>query len=395
MSASPQLSRRAFARMLGIGTGVAAVATFSPIAARGMEEHSASPIPFPAASPKRLPRDPENLILLNSNENPYGPSEAAREAMVEGFDIACRYPDFYIAHLEEMLAQFHGFAPENIVVSAGSTELLRMCAMAFLGPGKRLVQATPTFEALESGARRVGAEVVSIPLDSDYRHDLDAMTEAAQERPGVVYICNPNNPTGTVMSKKAIERLIDRVPSQTVVLVDEAYHHFVEDPGYGSLLDAVASGRNIIIARTFSKIYGMAGLRVGYGVASTGLMGQLRPQRVRSAANALGCVAAIASLEDEPFAELNRERNQTARDALYRAMSERGHGTIRSHTNFVCVDVKGPVRPVIDAFREKGIRVGRPFNGLPNHIRISLGLPDEMAKMMTAFDSIFSADTAS
>ncbi len=390
MASSLQFSRRTFAHMLGLGAGAALLA---PVAGRGMEEHIALRARGRYWPAKLLPKDPKNLVLLNSNENPYGPSPTAREAMIEAHEVACRYPDFYADKLQEKLAAFHGFAPENVVVTCGSTELLKMCAAAFLGPGKRLVQATPTFEALAAYARRGGAEVVKVPVDGDYRHNLDALARAAQERPGLVYICNPNNPTGTVVSRPAIEKFLDKVPRETVVLVDEAYHHYVEDPGYGTLLGAVEVGRNVVIARTFSKIYGMAGLRIGYGLASRALVKKLRREVVFSSANVLGCVAAYASLEDEGFVRQNQQRNQDARNFLVQSMRARGRSVIPSHTNFVCVHVARPVRPVIRAFREQGIRVGRPFAGLPEHIRVSLGLPEEMEKFVAAFDRVFAAAT--
>jgi histidinol-phosphate aminotransferase len=395
MAATPQLSRRAFARLLGLGGGAALAAPLvASTVARGFEERLALAAEAPAYPAKRLPKDPNNLILLNSNENAYGPSPAAREAMVEGFEVACRYPDFYIDHLQARLAEYHGVDPDEVVVTAGSTELLKMCAYAFLGRGKRLVQASPTFEALARNARMVDAEVIKIPLDKDYGHDLEAMAEAAQARPGLVYLCNPNNPTGTVMSRAAIERFLQRIPQESVVLVDEAYHHYVEDPGYGTLLDAVKAGKKVVVARTFSKIYGMAGLRIGYGIAPRALTRRLRPHWVWSSANVLGCVAAAASLEDEEFAGLNARRNRDARKFIVEAMRSRGHSVIPSHTNFICIDVLQAVRPVIAAFREQGIRVGRPFTGLPQHIRLSLGLPEELEKFVKAFDLVLPSKPA-
>jgi histidinol-phosphate aminotransferase len=220
------------------------------------------------------------------------------------------------------------------------------------------------------------------------------MAEAAQARPGLVYLCNPNNPTGTVMSRAAIERFLQRIPQESVVLVDEAYHHYVEDPGYGTLLDAVKAGKKVVVARTFSKIYGMAGLRIGYGIAPRALTRRLRPHWVWSSANVLGCVAAAASLEDEEFAGLNARRNRDARKFIVEAMRSRGHSVIPSHTNFICIDVLQAVRPVIAAFREQGIRVGRPFTGLPQHIRLSLGLPEELEKFVKAFDLVLPSKPA-
>lgn len=388
MGTTSQLSRRAFARMLGLGAGGAALA---PMMARGMEERLALGPVASLPSLKRLPKDPENLVLLNSNENAYGPSPAAREAIVEAQEVACRYPDFYIDQLRAKIAEAHRLKPENIVVTCGSTELLKMCAMAFLGPGKRLVQAAPTFEALARYAELAGAEVVKVPVDEYYRHNPEAMEKAAQERPGLVYICNPNNPTGTVISRAAIEGLIKRLPSESIVLVDEAYHHYADDASYATLLRAVPEGKNVVVARTFSKIYGMAGLRVGYGVAPEPLIQRIEPHGVSSAANVMGCVAAYNMLGDRRFVRQNIRRNIDARNFLKDAMRERGHNVIPSNTNFVCVDVHGPVQPVIEAYRAAGIRIGRPFEGLPQHVRISLGKPEELEKYVAAFDGVMAS----
>ena len=395
MAGTSQLSRRAFARMLGLGAGAAVAA---PMMARGFEEHLAvaagAVLPQPPPM-KRLPKDPENLILLNSNENPYGPSEAAREAMVEAHEVAGRYPDFYIDKLQEKIAGMHRVEPGNIAVTCGSTEFLKMCAWAFLGPGKQIVQATPTFEALAYYAQGTGAEVVKVPMDEYYKHDLEPMAEAARRKPSLVYICNPNNPTGTVVSRAAINGLLRRVPEETIVLVDEAYHHYVDDASYGSLDRFVADSKNIVVARTFSKIYGMAGMRIGYGIAPEFLMSRLWPHGVFSSANVMGSVAAYATIEDRRahrrFLFQSVRKNQETREFLKQAMRERGHQTIPSNTNFVCVDVQRPVLPVIQAFREKGIRVGRPFEGLPHHLRVSLGLPEEMEKYVAAFDAVMAA----
>jgi histidinol-phosphate aminotransferase len=383
------LSRRAFGRLLGAGAGAALLAP--QVTARGWEERIAGQFGGQLQPAKRLPSDPENLILLNSNENSYGPSPLALEVLTEAQSVAMRYPDYWADQIQEALAAFHDVDAEMVAPTCGSTELLKLAARAFLGPGKRLVVAEPTFEAIVYYGAQTGAEVVKVPLTADYRHDLEAMARAAQERAGLVYLCNPNNPTATVVSRAAAEAVVEQVPRESVVLADEAYYHFAEDSDYGSLLDAVKAGKNVVVARTFSKVYGMAGLRIGYGVARRELMQWMRPHQVASSCNVMACVAALASLEDEEWVGLNRERNRTVRDALAKAMAQRGHGVIPSQANFVCVHVGRPVRPVIAAFREEGIRVGRPFAGLPEHIRVSLGTPEEMEKFLRAFDRVMAA----
>lgn len=381
-----QLSRRNFTQLLGLGAGAALLA---PVQARGLEERLALGGRLRAA--KLLPKDPENLILLNSNENPYGPSPAALEAMVEAHSVACRYPDFWADALQERLARFHGVDPEMVVVTCGSTEVLKLCAMAFLDSSRRLVMAEPTFEAIGRYAQLTGAEITKVPVDAAWRHDLEAMLRAARERPGLVYLCNPNNPTGTVVSRAAVMEFLGQAPAESVVLVDEAYFHFADDPAYGSVLDAVEARPNLVVARTFSKIYGMAGLRLGYAVARPELIKQMQPHRVSESCNVMACAAALASLEDREWVPRNQKLNREARTALAEAMRQRGHAVIPSQANFVCVHVGRPVRPVIQAFRERGIAVGRPFAGLEEHLRVSLGLPGEMEKFVAALDRIMPA----
>lgn len=390
-TASQGLSRRDFARLVGAGAGAA---WLGAISARGGEERLALRASGRLQPAKLLPNDPENQILLNSNENPYGPSPMALEALGEARSVAMRYPDYWADQVHEKLGAFHGVDPEMVVVTCGSTEVLKLAAQAFLGPGRRLVLAEPTFEAIAFYAKQTGAEVYKVPVTADYRHDLEAMARAAQERPGLVYICNPNNPTGTVVAKAAVEKFLTQVPRQSLVLVDEAYYHYADDPAYGTLLGAVTPGSNVVVARTFSKIYGMAGLRLGYALARKELMELMRPHQVIESWNVMACAAALASLEDAQWAERNQGWNRAARESLVEAMGKRGRSVIPSQANFVCVHVGRPVREVIAAFRERGISIGRPFAGLPEHARISLGSPEEMEKFVAVFDEVMAAPAA-
>ncbi len=383
------LSRRGFARLLGAGAGAALLAP--AVAARGWEERLALRMQGRFEPVKLNPKDPRDLILLNSNENPYGPFPAAMEALVEGRSFAMRYPDYWSDALQEKLAEIHGVDPAMVVVTCGSTEVLKLAAQAFLAPGRRLVMAEPTFEAIAFYGRQTGADVVKVPVTGDHRHDFEGMAKAAGERPGLVYVCNPNNPTGVLDPKAEVENLAARVPRESIVLVDEAYFHYVEDPGYGTMLDAVKAGKNVVIARTFSKVFGMAGLRLGYAVARKELMMQMRPHQVAESANVLACAAALASIEDEAEVLRQRKLNNDTRAYAVGEMKKRGRACIPSHTNFFCAHVAQPARPVIAAFREEGISVGRFFPGLPEHIRVSIGSPEEMQKFVAAFDKVLKA----
>ncbi|HXE76067.1 MAG TPA: aminotransferase class I/II-fold pyridoxal phosphate-dependent enzyme [Candidatus Xenobia bacterium] len=381
---SHKLSRRSFAGLLGAGAGAALLAP--AIAARGWEERLALRAEERLEQVKRNPKDPADLILLNSNENPYGPFPAAMEALVAARSEAMRYPDYWGDAIQEKIAAYHGVDPESVVVTCGSTEVLKLAAQAFLTPSRRLVMAEPTFEAIAFYGKQTGAEIVKVPVTADYGHDLEAMARAAQERPGLIYLCNPNNPTATLTAKAAVQEFLGQVPRESVVLVDEAYFHYVEDPSYGTMLDAVAAGANVVVARTFSKVYGMAGLRLGYAIARKELMVQMRPHCVWDATNVMACQAALASFGDEAEEKRQRALNHQTRAWLVDEMKKRGHDCIPSHANFVCVHVAQPVRPVIEAFRQQGIAVGRPFAGLPEHIRVSIGLPEEMQKFVASLD---------
>jgi histidinol-phosphate aminotransferase len=381
------LSRRGFARLVGAGAGAALLAP--AVAARGWEERLALRFAEGRFERAKLnPKDPTNMILLNSNENPYGPFPVAMEALVEARRVAMRYPDYWSDALQEKIAAYHEVDPEMVAVTCGSTEVLKLAAQAFLAPGRRLVLAEPTFEAIVFYGRQTGADIVKVPVTGDHRHDFEGMAKAARERPGLVYLCNPNNPTGVLESKAAVADLIARVPGESVVLVDEAYFHYVDDPGYGTMLDAVKNGRNVVIARTFSKVFGMAGLRLGYAVARPELMMQMRPHQVMESGNVLACAAALASFGDEAEVARQRTLNNQTRAYSVGEMKKRGRACIPSHTNFFCVHVAQPARPVIAAFREEGISVGRFFPGLPEHVRVSIGLPEEMQKFVAAFDNV-------
>lgn len=384
-----ELTRREFTRALGLG--LAALAPYglgASVAARGGEERLALGAQrFERI--KREPNDPANLILLNSNENPYGPAPVALEAMVAAHELACRYPDYPAYRLHEALAELHGVSVDMVEVTCGSTEVLKVAAQAFVGPGRRLVMAEPTFEAIAHYAETAGGEVVKVRLTADYRHDLEAMAAAAREKPGLVYICNPNNPTGTIVSHQAVGRMLERLPAETVVLVDEAYHHYVESRDYATALDFVQTARpGVVVSRTFSKVYGMAGLRLGYAVARKELIEKMRRHQVVESWNVMACVAALASLEDSELVPRGRARNKQARDYLLAAMKQRGHAVLPSETNFVMIDLGRDVAPLMPTFREHGVAVGRRFAGLPKHLRVSIGKPEEMEKFVRAFDEV-------
>jgi histidinol-phosphate aminotransferase len=292
------------------------------------------------------------------------------------------------------IAKHHDVAIEQVVLGCGSSEILHMADLAFTGPGRKAVAAEPTFEAVLRFAKVLRAEPVTVPLTPEFRHDLGAMAAACQSGAGLAYVCNPNNPTGTIVSGDELALFASRVPSATTILVDEAYAHFVEDPSFRSALDLIAKQPNVVVARTFSKIYGMAGLRLGYAVGTKERIGEMAKYATLSNANAAVLAAALASLDDPDLVTRQRRLLNDTRRWLVAEMDRQGRRTIPSHTNFVMIDVGGDVKPVIQAFRDRNILVGRKFPSLPNWLRVTIGTPDEIKVFAAALHEIVPAVAA-
>jgi histidinol-phosphate aminotransferase len=375
---STPISRRAFAGTLGFAAGAALIdASLARAAAsKGPHPETAGP------------------ILLNSNENPYGPSPKALAALIAANPVANRYPDDAEDAMRAAIAKQHGVATEQVVLGCGSSEILQMADLAFTGPGRKAVAAEPTFEAVLRYAKVLRAEPVTVPLTPDFRHDLGKMAAACQAGAGLAYVCNPNNPTGTIVSGDELARFASRAPIATTILVDEAYAHFVEDPSYRSALDLIAKHPNVVVARTFSKIYGMAGLRLGYAVGTKERIGEMAKYATFSNANAAVLAAALASLDDPDLVTRQRSLLNDTRRWLVAEMDRQGRRTIPSHTNFVMIDVGGDVKPVIQAFRDRNILVGRKFPSLPTWLRVTIGTPDDIKAFAAALQEIVPAKAA-
>jgi histidinol-phosphate aminotransferase len=368
---SVRITRRSFVQVLGVSTAYAAV---RPAFALSQTSHQSAT------------GNNTRLIRLSSNENPYGPSQAAVRACAEASNLVWRYPDEHADILVETLANLHSVASENILLGNGSGEILKLSAAAFTSPDRRLITAEPTFEAISRHARTARAEVITVPLTSDYRHDLAKM--AGQHNAGLLYICNPNNPTATITPKKEIRAFLAQSPPETVVLVDEAYHHYVESTDYESLIPLVKDYRNLIVARTFSKIYGMAGLRCGYCVANSALVSQLQAQQTWDSVNIMALVAAAASLSDKEQVETGRQRNNEVKRYLYSELEKLGFEFIPSYANFLMINLKRPVRPVITELRSRKVEVGRLFPAVPNFLRVTIGTKPQMEGFVAAFRQV-------
>lgn len=334
--------------------------------------------------------DGEVRARLNSNENPYGPSERARRAMIEAFDEGCRYPWRQYNALEELIARKEGVSPEHVVLGAGSHEILRLAGTAYGLQGGEALIPHPTFEGMENYAASVGAYVHRVPLTENFELDLEAMDRRITQAVRLVFVCNPNNPTGTIVAGDRLREFCQTVARRAVVLVDEAYHDYVEAPEYSSMIDLVRHGHNVIVSRTFSKIHGLAGLRVGYGLARPDIAARLRQFRTAHSVNILGLRAAMASYQDIEFQAFSRRKNAEARSYLYRVLDEMGYRYLPSHTNFVFFRLGPAAATVREALPKRGVLVGRPFPPYLDWCRVSLGTMDEMKMFAAALREVTS-----
>ena len=364
------ISRRDFARLLGAGAAAAFV--------RPAGSFSKQPEHIPATG---------QVVRLSANENPYGPSPKALKAMTDSFTVACRYPDEHNNVLIDKLAKLNGVDHNQILLGDGSSEILKLCAETFTGRDRgTLVAADPTFEAILQQASTNGAEVVKIPLTSTFAHDLPKMLSAAKA--GLIYVCNPNNPTASITPKDELRDFIAKSPPETMLLVDEAYFHFADSPNYESVIPLVKDHPNLIVARTFSKIYGMAGLRCGYCVAQKQTIDAMRAHQMWDSVNIMALAAASASLDDPDHVPDGQRLNSEAKTFTIGELDKLGYKTIPSQANFIMFDCKRPVVPLIQAMKQQNVHVGRLFPALPNHMRVTIGKKSEMETFVSAFREV-------
>lgn len=413
-SLTNQISRRRFGKLLGSGAALVAARPVRALANRPQLPGGNNGVES-AASSGSAPTTTAAVVRLSANENPYGPSQVAAKAMSEAFSLSCRYPDEQADILVDALARINGVARNNILLGDGSGEILQLCGQAFTGPNLNrtatpitlanpsrggafapvtpgrgnLIVADPTFEALLNHARVSGAEVVKVPLTADFSHDLGKMLSASKE--GLIYICNPNNPTASITPKNAMRELLAKAPRETMILVDEAYHHYADSSDYESVIPLVKDHPNLIVARTFSKIYGMAGLRVGYGVAQPETIQRMRPYQTWDSVNIMAIVAATASLNDPDQVANGRRWNGETKRFVTAELEALSYKCIPSQANFMMVDLRKPVKPSIEALRQRGVQVGRAFPAMPNYMRVTIGKKPEMEAFLKAFREVMAA----
>jgi len=349
-------------------------------------------MPPPEAGPgghALSPGDYDKLAKLNFNENPYGPPESVRDAMTGALKYANRYgnPD---GGLIEAIAAHHGVKRENVLLGAGSTEILDVADETFLEGGKKVVGVKPTFASVYEFARGVKSDSIEIGLLPDHRQDIPAMIKAAQENRqdiGFIYLCNPNNPTGAIVTKTEVKQLLDGIPSDMPVLIDEAYHHFVESQDYATSIPYVIEGRPVIVTRTFSKIVGLAGMRLGYAIAPEPLLARMQPRSIASI-NAIVKWGGVAALQDAEARAKVKAMTLELRKKTTTELASLGYDVIPSEANFFMVHIRRPVHSVAGAFRQRGVLVGRPFPPMNDYLRVTVGNAEEMGRFLAAFKEI-------
>ncbi|MCI0389694.1 MAG: aminotransferase class I/II-fold pyridoxal phosphate-dependent enzyme [Acidobacteria bacterium] len=338
------------------------------------------------------PAEYDSMAKLANNENCWGPSDSVMKAMTDAWKYANRYgyPD---GDIVEAIAAHHGLKPENVMIGAGSRELLKVVNDAYLSDHKKVVLVDPTYDSVYRFATNSKADAIKVALLKDYRMDIPGMIRATKMNyrdVGFVYVCNPNNPTGNIIPKQEIKLLLDSLPSDVPVLIDEAYHHYVMSPDYATSVPYVLEGRPVIVTRTFSKIAALAGMRLGYGVAPKELIERMRPFGGGSI-NAIVKYGGVAALKDTAYENKIRQMTIALRDRTTKELSTWGYEVIPSEANFFMVNVGRDVSPVAEEFRKRGVLVGRKFPPMNNWLRVSVGTEPEMVKFIAAFKELFPA----
>ncbi len=321
------------------------------------------------------------------NENPLGPSPLALAAHQDAATLGHRYPDWYSSSLESAIAAHQGLSSSQICAGVGATELIHLIAQGFLGPGDEVITAYPSYGQIESEALALGASYVQVPLKSDHTVDLVEISGAIGPNTRMIYLVNPNNPTGTIVDKLEMQGFVESLPDDIILVVDEAYHDYVESSDYESCIRYVEEGHDVVVVRTFSKAYGMAGMRVGYAVASSDKIGLIGSSQPFGMVTRPAQAAAIAALGDPSHLASTVALNNLTRTQLLDGAANMGLGTIGAHTNFIMIDVGTDASAVRSELLTYGYQV-RSGWGMPNHLRVSTGTEAEIAGFLIALEEI-------
>ena len=392
------VNRRSFIGGVAAALGYAGLSPFELAAQRrgGAAQAAADPTKPKLTPDEALAKaalDYDKMAKLANNENPYGPSEAVLKAMNDAWKYANRYgyPD---PGIRDAIAEHHGVKPENILISAGSSEILKAVDDTYVPDHRKIVGADPTYASVYQYATNSRGQAVRVALKKDYNQDIDAMIHATKLHArdvGLVYICNPNNPTGRIVPKEDIKKLFDNTPEEIPVLIDEAYHHFVDNPAYETSIKYVLEGRRVIVARTFSKIAALAGMRLGFAIAPKDMVAEMQQTMVGSGytVNAIVRFGGVAALKDTVHEAKMKSMNKQVRDSTLASLKTMGWEVIPSDSNFFMVNVHKDVAPVAEDFKKKNILVGRKFPPMDEWLRVSVGSDDEMKRFLVAFKEIF------
>ena len=348
-------------------------------------ESLATEIPGPAKNSYKK----GTAIKLSSNENPYGPSQKVREAIIQAFDKAHQYPFDYIKELLHLIAEKDGVKPENIVLCCGSTEGLRITGLTYGLDRGEIITVEPTFKALTDYAERFGTYINRVALDENLQYDLEEIEKRITLNTRLIFLCNPNNPTGQLLPADDLRKFVDAVSGRTVVFSDEAYIDYITEPNYPSMVEMVKEGKNVIVSRTFSKVYGLAGIRIGYLIAREDIVKRLRGNIVGNT-SIPGIFAAKAALQDKEFYRYSLQQNEACKKIIYSALDELGLRYLPSHSNFVFFQTGRDIHQLNKTMLEKGVRIGRPFPPMTDWARISTGRVEDVEEFVKVLKMEFS-----
>jgi histidinol-phosphate aminotransferase len=331
----------------------------------------------------------EKVYKLSFNENPMGPSRKALEAMQKSLLQLNLYPSSNGESLLKKLAEVEGVLPENIMLANGADEMILLVAQTFLEPEDEVIIPQVTFVQYLAATHLMGAKPVIAPMKEDLRIDLEAVLDRITPRTKLVFLCNPNNPTGIVIPARELEPFLDRIPEHVLVVVDEAYHEYAEGDGYVSSVEYVKRHKNVFVVRTFSKIYSMAAARIGYGIGQTEVIDAVNHVRPPFNVNSVAQAGALASLDDEEHRAEGRRINAVGKQMLYAAFEELGMKYLPSQANFVCVDTGRDSGALFDQLAKRGVIVRNLAGyGLTTSLRVSIGRPEEMEAFIRALKEI-------
>ena len=372
------LSRRSWLKGAGLMSSLAVIGGIAPI-----HQLSAKEIK------KFRPRPLTGNIKLSSNENPYGPSEKVRQAMISNFDQACRYPFSYSGELIEKIAAKEGVSKDHIVLAGGSTEGLKVVGLTYGMNGGEIIAAQPTFLALMTYAAQWGGSVNWVPVDKNMMHDLDEMEKRISSKTKLIFLCNPNNPTSTLLPADRVLDFCNTVSDKVTIFSDEAYYDFIEDKNYPSMVSLVKKGKNIIVSKTFSKVYGLAGLRIGYMVAKPEIAAGLR-KNIMAFTNVLAIEAAKNALDDQEFYDFSLNKTREAKKIILEGLDDLNLEYAPSNTNFIFFKSGRNIEKLQQQMLAKGIMVGRPFPPFDDWCRISTGTLEEVIQFNDALKKVLS-----